>query len=156
MLYKFRRELDRFTRSIITDHALWFASFSTLNDPFEYELQIDDESAMRWAVSWIMTVKGVTEAQAQKEIEEATQVGKFGIARGQLGVREKITKGSSALCLSTVWDEAVLWATYADESRGLVLGFEFSDGTASFEPRPTAGRTVEYYSAAPTQHMTTK
>lgn len=145
MLYKFRSELNSASRSILRDSTLWFATFSSLNDKFEYEMVIEKKTTLPWAVSRIRDVLGLPEEQAKEMALAAIQDGRLNFDKGTIETRLKIMDLSKVLCLSSTWDDERMWAYYGGSGKGFALGFEFPDGPRSFDPPANAGSGVGYY-----------
>jgi hypothetical protein len=112
VLYKYRslsgESSQRFTRSILVDGTLYFASPRELNDPFE----------SRFSVSF--------GERPESELIPKESYIKNHFARH---IRESIV----ILSLTSKCDDILMWSHYADSHRGICIGFDTSGESNFFQ-----------------------
>lgn len=112
VLYKYRSLSDessqRFTRSILVDGALYFASPRELNDPFEGRFAISFDEKTR---------SELTEMQLYAEKHLADHV------RETIGI----------FSLTPKCDNILMWSHYADSHRGICIGFNTTGESGFFQ-----------------------
>jgi hypothetical protein len=130
LIYKYR-SLSEFdfpnTRSIVAERTIYFATYTQLNDPFEYSYRwTTDAPNIKKVEFWsgqddhyCQALDGQPEAQKIRDITQWENTmspprGAKIIGADRVGV----------FCASTVYDNMVLWSMYADHHRGVCFCFE--------------------------------
>ena len=131
LLYKYYQYSEYLLEMLITKKA-WFSKPETFNDPFDCHLNFDNnippenyEKCLRWQLK--------REGRSQPQIENDIRnlISQDGIVNNDAkNIIDKISastldviKNIGVYCLSEVNTNATMWAHYADNHRGLCLGF---------------------------------
>ncbi|RHX90232.1 hypothetical protein DLM76_20425 [Leptospira yasudae] len=122
MLYKYR-SINEFTFKLILDNELYFAKPSEFNDPFDSRTKtIYHGTFNEWYT--LFRRNGMNHDESKQKAEEWE--GKV-IDDSMLGDRQASDDENRILCLSQVRDNILMWAHYADQHRGICLGFEVTE-----------------------------
>ena len=135
LLYKYYPYNEYLLEMLITKKA-WFSKPEIFNDPFDCYLNFEKnipldkyEKCLKWQLK--------REGRSQKQIEN--DIGKLISHDGIINEEEKniidkisestldVIKNIGVYCLSEVNTNSTMWAHYADNHRGLCLGFLMSD-----------------------------
>ena len=146
-LYKYRsvttdRDLAR-VAEIIRDGKLYLASPNQYNDPFECGFSLSLEATpeqMRQKFAQTLIGQGLTKSQAfaqATKLVSGPHPEADAVARGLI---EKLRNTLGLLSLTSVNDDLLMWAHYADEHRGVCLEFD----TAADEHLIGAAMPVRY------------
>jgi len=131
MLYKYHG-INKFLFKLLSENKLWFSRPDRFNDPFDCSVQFDF---------------GATQAQAQKSLENIIRITE-GDGFGQLFEKFRLQHiepgGINALlnlafqtfynerlsicCFSEVASSILMWSHYANQHKGVCLGFQVQDG----------------------------
>ena len=109
--------LNELTMLSLKEHYLWFSSFSSFNDPYEGKIRVsknytkEDLIAFYTSREHMMTETDKTELLADPNgfIEKGMQL---------------LREGIKICCFSTICDNLLMWAHYADKHRGICLQFD--------------------------------
>lgn len=135
-LYKYKG-IDEYTLKALSDGRMYFASRKQFNDPIDshahYELDINTQELAQ-LYEFLTPNKGVNPATLN--IESA----RFEIER----VFDRYLDERGIYSLSATYDNPLMWSHYADEHKGICLGFrrENEDSAETFY-KPSLGK-VEY------------
>lgn len=135
LLYKYYPYNEYLLEMLITK-KVWFSKPEIFNDPFDCHLNFDKnipldkyEKCLRWQLK--------REGRSQKQIEN--DIGKLISHEGIINEEAKniidkisestldVIKNIGVYCLSEINTNSTMWAHYADNHRGLCLGFLISD-----------------------------
>jgi hypothetical protein len=130
VLYKFRSEIERDVRCLLLDRELYFASPADLNDPFDCYPSVRRPPRDRWRE---LVDFEVNEAPSgEEESRRAKASARLYSSDAYLGsLREDIYQllgnNLGVLSLSATKTNPLLWAFYANNFRGFVVGYHFPD-----------------------------
>lgn len=154
LLYKYYPYNEYLLELLITKKA-WFSKPETFNDPFDCHLNFDNnipsenyEKCLRWQlkregrsqlqiendIRKLISQDGVVNDEAKKVIDE--------ISASTLD----LIKNIGVYCLSEVNTHMTMWAHYADDHKGLCLGFLI--------PEDVVAEKVSYIAEAPRVNFT--
>jgi len=132
-LYKYR-PVNEFTQDIISNNRIWFAKPSALNDPFDCQVQIVYQADQQQLRDYTRVALGLDESESkldsagnewledlllQQSLDHQDDLMNSLEEHG----RRMVEQNSSLLCLSAKCDDVLMFAHYADNHRGCVLGF---------------------------------
>lgn len=134
--YKYKK-IDEYTLKALSDGKMYFASRKQFNDPIDshphYELDIGAQELAQ-LYELLTPNKGVNPVTLS--IESA----RFELER----IFDKYLDGKGIYSLSTTYDNPLMWSHYADEHKGICLGFRSeNEDTSDKFYKPRLGR-VEY------------
>jgi hypothetical protein len=109
-MYRYRSVNDRLIESI-REHILYFAKASCLNDPFD--CQVNGNAAIERAINQV--------TGREKDALEAIR------SSGDLPLLNKSMKNLGICCFTMERESSVMWSHYAEEHKGVCLGYQFSD-----------------------------
>lgn len=138
--YKYRA-INGYTLDSLKNNRVYFARFSDFNDPFEFSTPFPNLKIMYARVS-----EGVDKLykQGKMSIKNYVQIKELCLniindASQDLdkvhGGIDKVMKEFGIYCLSEVSDEILMWSHYADNHKGICIGFRSLHD--SFCPRPS-------------------
>lgn len=119
---------QKWMKHILVKHQLFFASRKGFNDPFDCAIgnlsQISGTFLKRWAEESVDRLfPNHSETEKSDMIDKLMSVNTLeGIRRG---LQDTVDKAGIA-CFSTVRDDILMWAHYADKHQGLCLEFDGS------------------------------
>lgn len=116
-VYKYRA-FNRYSVSILEDYELYFASPKQLNDP--HDSQINVVEALKEAVFNFDTNKAPLDRK-ETITKVAEELKKDSSIAGKI---QEIIDKQSICSFSTLPDNSLMWAHYADSHRGFCLGFD--------------------------------
>jgi len=136
ILYKYfsleNSEKLRRVKDILENNSIFLSSPSTFNDPFDckaqYVFKTDNKDEITNGI-----LKGLTKKYPERKIEDLQKVA-FDLANSKdqqnilskeatLKLSDNINK-LGIFCLSSKMDNILLWAHYADEHRGICIGYD--------------------------------
>lgn len=138
-LYKYRSWDNNFHRSILIHNKLYIPSIAELNDPFDFQLNLDfslldtDEKIEKYLTlsinDYLKTVQ-LTEDEILK-LEKIRSDHKWSIQNDKVNYTKKISeqilsiyfKHFGVLCLSKVWNNILMWTHYSNNHCGFCIGF---------------------------------
>jgi len=140
ILYKYGR-LGEHAESLFSTNTIWFASPSSLNDPFECRPWFEFEGTDEQMVSFL--VRTLRKRDASLSYVDAiaralTMIKEGGHKDPRFGelfrndVVRLLAKDIGLCCLSTTNTNILMWSHYATDHQGFCLGFEASDTTPFF------------------------
>lgn len=115
-LYKYTK-FDAKMLSMLINRELYFASPESLNDPYDCQISISD------AIMEAITI-------AKKRHPSSLTIQKVNLLKDLAGFAPKMEtniKSSGIFSLSRTSRNVLMWTHYADEHRGLCVGFRLSD-----------------------------
>jgi hypothetical protein len=131
LLYKYFQYNEYLLEMLLTK-KIWYSKPDAFNDPFDCHLNFDPqipedryEKCLRWQLKREGRSESQTDADIKKLISETGIVNKYAIriideiAVSTLDVIEHI----GVLCLTESNKDVTMWAHYADNHKGLCLGF---------------------------------
>ncbi len=140
LLYKYC-PYNEYLLEMLFTKKLWYSKPDTFNDPFDCHLNFDThipedryEKCLRWQLKRERRSQSQIDADIKKLISETGIVNEDAmrvideIAASTLDVIKRI----GVLCLTESNTDVTMWAHYADNHKGLCLGFLIS-GAASLE-----------------------
>jgi len=116
-----------FLEDIIRDNTIKYGAPNEFNDPFECmsRIGVSNLDTVRESLNQITGINYATGAvlRAYDEIVNyslnsyrSTELAKYGI-----------------LCLSSIWEDILMWAHYADDHRGIVAVFQFNKNNSFYD-----------------------
>lgn len=139
--YKYRVWDDN-AKHIITHHQLWFSDPFSLNDPFEKELSVDADKLYEKIPEILSNKRGLTREQRRKTIRLINPKNKQLYAKI---LKERILKGWVSCSFSKQGDSQIMWAHYADSSKGICLVFNWRKDLNAFMAPLTVKYSAEKY-----------
>lgn len=146
ILYKYRSLVNpENTKKMILNQEIYFAKRSSFNDPFDCFPRINMESTeteqLDFTVSYLIAnspgmSKSNARVKAENFLASSTPLDKLQLS---IGVREKLDE-FGILCLSEDKKNILMWSHYADDHKGICLGFESTGGGSIFD----SAKIVEY------------
>lgn len=141
LLYRYRSLLPgtrKFVERTITHGELFFAKPSSFNDPFDcqptFSFNATDLEILNYYTRVGMKPKhgmtpGMAMANARSKLHNRATGPRSPIARETIQKlhTENVSERIGVLCLSEVRDDILMWGHYADNHRGICLGFESSN-----------------------------
>lgn len=135
LLYKYYPYSDYLLEMLITKKA-WFSKPETFNDPFDCHLNFDNNispAKYEKCLRWQLKREGRSQLQIENDIRNL--ISQDGIVNNDAKkVIDEISastldriKNIGVCCLSEVNTNMTMWAHYADNQRGLCLGFLISE-----------------------------
>ena len=103
--WKFR-DVNEGTFSLLINRELWFSNPSFFNDPFDCKIDVDGS---------FKVVEEEIESHWPDDLEAFKEGVKLHQAEHAYGY----------FCLCQNWDQSLMWSHYANEHRGIALGFTF-------------------------------
>jgi len=112
MLYKYRSFNSRGLKEIFSKNEIFFSSPKNFNDPFDCKPNFYIDKALETQIGLVTTLADMTQVKEEikKDVFAAVQNGINSIA---------------VLSLSKTWEDIVMWSHYANEHKGICLGFNF-------------------------------
>jgi hypothetical protein len=134
-------------RQILVEHQLFFASRRAFNDPFDCAIprlsQIPGTFLKRFAEEFVDR-KFPNHSEAEKSDMMDRLMSVDALEEIHRGLQDNVDK-AGIVCFSTVRDDILMWAHYADKHKGLCLEFDGSCNCIFFgEAQP-----VEYEDYTP-------
>ncbi len=120
MQFKYRSFKSLGLKEIFSKNELFFCSPSRFNDPFDGSPYFDAGTAIERKKYFDRLVE-------RNSILAGTQLPDDSFFEGELlsGLQQAIDE--RAVCsLSDTWESVLMWSHYADEHRGICVGFDFS------------------------------
>ncbi len=128
-------------KQILVQHQLFFASRQSFNDPFDCAIpslsQIPGTFLKQWAEEFVdRKFPDHSESEKSDKIDELMSVN--ALEKIRRGLQDTVDKASIS-CFSTVRDDILMWAHYADKHKGLCLEFDGSGNCKFFgDAQPVA------------------
>jgi Protein of unknown function (DUF2971) len=149
LLYKYYPYNEYLLEILITKKA-WFSKPEIFNDPFDCHLNFDPqipEDKYEKCLRWQLKREGFSESQIDANIKKL--ISETGVVNDSaMGIIDEIAKCTldiikqiGVLCLTESNTDVTMWAHYADNHKGLCLGFLISEKTSP--------QKVTYVSDAP-------
>ncbi len=149
LLYKYYPYSEYLLEMLITKKA-WFSKPETFNDPFDCHLNFDNnipQEKYEKCLRWQLKREGRSQSQIENDIRNL--ISQDGIVNNKakkviddIGASTlDVIKNIGVYCLSEVNSNMTMWAYYADNHRGLCLGFLISDDVVPWK--------VSYVAEAP-------
>lgn|GEM_PF-1755459 len=149
LLYKYYPYNEYLLEMLITKKA-WFSKPETFNDPFDCHLNFDNnipQDKYEKCLRWQLKREGRSQSQIENDIRNL--ISQDGIVNDkakkvidEIGASTlDVIKNIGVYCLSDVNSNMTMWAYYADNHRGLCLGFLISEDVVP--------RKVSYVAEAP-------
>jgi hypothetical protein len=134
-LYKYRK-FDARTLSMLINKEIYFAGPENLNDPYDCQISITEAIWEAISIAKKRHPSSLTLAKLNLLTELADAAPKM----------EADIKGTGIFSLSRTCRNVLMWAHYADEHRGLCVGFRLSDKfTALRDNSPVVGTEQSGY-----------
>ncbi len=119
VFYKYRK-LNKNTLDSLLNKYFYYSNPSELNDPFDCIVPNDYAATHEEIKKWIISLN--LSKSKQKKIYEKLLIDK--INTQQKEIIENAEKDSiNIYCLSTEWNESLMWAHYADSYKGICIGY---------------------------------
>ena len=113
ILYKYC-DFSLRTQRVLLTNEVWFATRSTLNDPFDCDPQIKCD-VREAELDEFLTIAGVEFASALDNVEKQKLILDT--------FREQQLDDIGVYCLTNDAENELMWAHYADNHRGMVIGW---------------------------------
>jgi hypothetical protein len=135
-LYRYR-SIDEHLKKLIVHRELYFSPPIRFNDPFDCRPVFDIKGTKLEARKYLQRLVSkhmpvLNRKQRQEEVcailsdPSRNPLTAKGVASLQSGHTKRLTESVGVLCMSTVSDNILLWAHYADAHRGVCLIFDAS------------------------------
>lgn len=152
MIYKYRA-INKNTLKILSNFELFYANSKNFNDPFDanYSIRFDDsfyQNPLDFYNRLLLNEIEHRDPQMVKKLRETTLI--FQQQKNYEAIKRHISEfvmrsfdaegcfDIGVSCFSKNFDNILMWSHYADEHKGLVIGFD--DNIAPF----TVARAVDY------------
>lgn len=129
-LYKYKRD-DEFTQKIVSKNELWFAHPSSFNDV--YDCNANSQFQQKDLEQWLSKKIGFNACLTKKII--STAEGNICIQNAIQNDINKVLDKIGVLCLSKTPFDILMWAYYADSSKGICFEFDVQKDPTLFRLR---------------------
>lgn len=132
-LYKYR-DLGLWTFEIIQNAAMWFATPSSFNDPFDCNLSETHNHSEEDLKAYLTSLG--TNPEMQAKMMETLRTNPSEIRNLSIKARTEAVNKQGILSLSKTNSSILMWSHYAKKHAGVVLGFEIlKDANFFFPPQ---------------------
>jgi hypothetical protein len=149
LLYKYY-PYNEYLLEMLFTKKMWYSKPDTFNDPFDCHLNFDShipEDKYEKCIRWQLNREGRSRSQIDEDIKKL--IPKAGVVnKGAKRIIDEIAastidviKRIGVLCLTESNKDVTMWAHYADNHKGLCLGFRIS--------REASPENVTYVPEAP-------
>lgn len=128
-LYKYKPD-NKFTRKIVTENTIWFAQPSSFNDV--YDCKANSQFQQKDLEQWFSIKTGRSTCCSKNII--ATANGKKNLLKAIQNDINKVLDKIGVLCLSKTPFDILMWAYYADSSKGICFEFDVLEDHELFSP----------------------
>lgn len=125
------RPINSHLRELLTEGRAWFASPRTFNDPFDCRLPFTFEPTERQFLRFLRDTRrrrGFSRAQTTERYYATKKKGPEALRQLLDSIRTSIRKGlyddASMLCFSEHQADILMFSHYADQHRGVSVGFD--------------------------------
>lgn len=108
----------------LKEHYLWFSSFASFNDPYEGKIRVSKNYAKEDLIAFFTSREHMMTEEDKAEL--LANPNAF-IEKGMCLARE----GIKICCFSTICDNLLMWAHYADKHKGICLQFDITEDNSN-------------------------